>query len=259
MQRIHQLALAIALAAAFCASSERASADVIELRADPWCPYNCEPGSDRPGFMVEIAREALAMFGHEINYETLNWARSLRKAETGEIAGVIGAIPEEAPSLIYGAPIAPYVDAVAVQRGTMLDVMSAEGIEGLRVGAINGYEYYGAMRDYIDAHRDDRTLVQFMSGDNALEKNLRKLAAGRLDLVAEVRSVLEYTIAELGMDAQFEIVDTSDVEEVYIAFSPANDRGTTYSRQLSEGLERLRASGRLEAIMGKYTTSRTAS
>ena len=28
----------------------------IVIAADQWCPINCVPGSDRPGFMIEIAR-----------------------------------------------------------------------------------------------------------------------------------------------------------------------------------------------------------
>ena len=31
-------------------------ADVISIRADPWCPYNCDPKDERSGFMVEIAK-----------------------------------------------------------------------------------------------------------------------------------------------------------------------------------------------------------
>lgn len=47
-------------------------ADVVTLRADQWCPYNCVPGSDRPGYMIEIAREVFGRAGHQIDYQALN-------------------------------------------------------------------------------------------------------------------------------------------------------------------------------------------
>lgn len=94
-----------------------ASSDMIVLMADEWCPYNCEPGSDSQGFMVEIAREAFMPFGHEIEYATLNWARALHRAALGEINGVIGALPDEAPEFIFGPAIGTYVDVIAFRRG----------------------------------------------------------------------------------------------------------------------------------------------
>lgn len=48
-----------------------ARAETITIVADPWCPYNCEPGSDEPGFMVEIARRVFAEAGIEVRYETV--------------------------------------------------------------------------------------------------------------------------------------------------------------------------------------------
>ena len=49
--------LCLGVLAATCAGTARA--DEVVLLADAWCPYNCEPGSDTPGFMIEIARELL--------------------------------------------------------------------------------------------------------------------------------------------------------------------------------------------------------
>lgn len=229
-----------------------ASSDTIVLMADEWCPYNCEPGSDAPGFMVEIAREALAPFGHAIEYETLNWARSLHRAGSGEINGVIGAIPVEAPGFVFGPPMGTYVDVVAFRKGEAIHPDEIANQDGLRLGAINGYEYYGVVSDYIELNSEDPSIVQYMSGDDALEKNLRKLIAGRLDMVAEVRAVLEYTLAQTGLAEQVELGLTDDVDEIFIAFSPALPTSRTYANQLTEGVALLRQSGRFDEIMSKY-------
>lgn len=228
------------------------SSDTIVLMADEWCPYNCEPGSDAPGFMVEIAREALGPYGHEVKYSNLNWARSLHRAELGEINGVIGAVPEEAPEFIFGPPMGTYVDTVAFRIGEAIEPDLIRDQNELRLGAINGYEYYGIVSEYIKAHSGDRSLIQFMSGEDALAKNLRKLVAGRLDMVAEVRAVLEYSLQESGLADQVEFAVTDDTNEVYIAFSPALANSQNYADQLSEGVAQLRESGRFAELMQKY-------
>ncbi|MEM7693383.1 MAG: transporter substrate-binding domain-containing protein [Pseudomonadota bacterium] len=244
--------LAVVLAAGL---SGPAAADVIELRAGPWCPYTCDPAGERPGVLVELAREALAPFGHQVNYETLNWARSLKQVERGDIDGVIGIVPAEAPSLIQGPPMAPFVHAIAWRRGEARAVSSPQHLAGLTVGAINGYAYLGPVRAYIDANRNDRARVQFTSGEDALTRNLQKLAARRVDLVPDVRAVLEYALATTPRGPQFSIVDMSWGQHVSIAFSPRRGRSKTYAGQLSEGLKTLQASGRYHEILAAYGLS----
>lgn len=239
------VALAIGLAA-------QADADVIELRADPWCPFNCEPGSERPGYMVEIAREAFAMAGHEVNYETLNWARSLAKARRGEIDGVIGAIHEEAPDFVFGPPMGFYRDAIITRAGEQIDLSRPGAMDGLRLGAINDYEYSAPISDYLDANRDNRELVQFTSGDDALAKNLRKLIAGRIDMVAEVAVVAYHTMAEESIGGDLIVTAIDQDAPIFIAFSPARGTSVRYARDLENGIAALEASGRLEAIVTSY-------
>lgn len=91
----------------------------------------------------------------------------------------------------------------------------------MRLGAINGYVYYGVVNQYIEANVKDRSLIQYMSGEDALGKNLRKLIAGRLDMVAEVRAVLDYTLADPEWGDHVELAVTNEASDIFIAFSPA--------------------------------------
>ena len=240
------------LITAVLTSATIASADVIVLGADPWCPYNCEPGSDAPGFMVEVAREALAPFGHDVEYVSVSWARGLRQTELGQINGVIGAVPEEAPNLIFGPPIGTSIDTVVFRRGEAMDLDQINEQYNLRIGAVNGYEYDGHIEAYITANEDDRNIVQYASGDDALAQNLRKLVAGRLDMVAEVRAVLDYNVLNLGLEGELDIVDAVVADDIFIAFSPALETSALYIEQLRQGIEILRENGRYAAIFEKY-------
>jgi polar amino acid transport system substrate-binding protein len=230
-------------------------ADTIELRADHWCPFNCTPGSDRPGFMVEIATEALALYGHEVNYETLNWARSLEFAENGRIDGVIGTDEDESPDFVFGPAMGTYQESAAFRPNETTDITDIDALSGLRVGGIMDYDYGDVVAQYVEENGDSRAMVQMLSGDNALEQNLQKLLAGRIDLVPEESSVLSYTLANLGITDQVEIVTDPEVYDLYIAFSPALESSEMYASQLTEGVERLRATGRINEILARYGLS----
>src|SRR5688572_12634344 len=80
-----------------------ARADTVALRADEWCPYNCAPESDRPGYAVEIAREVFAAAGRTLDYDILTCTRSVEDARTGRYAGVIGALVEDASGFVFPA------------------------------------------------------------------------------------------------------------------------------------------------------------
>lgn len=227
-------------------------AETIVLRADPWCPYNCEPGSDRPGYMVELATEAFAFFGHTVVYETVSWARGLKQAADGEIDGVIGAVPEEAPGFVFGPPLGTYSEALVFRAGEGHAVEQPSDLEGLRIGAINGYEHSEIVMNYINGHRNDRSVVQFASGDEALKTNLQKLLAGRIDVVAESMAVVEYMTGQMGIRRNLDVIADPESGDIFIAFSPGLVSSETYARQLHEGIARLRESGRYEEILAQY-------
>lgn len=243
----------LAMCSTLLITTAAAQADTIVLKSDIWCPYNCEPDSDLPGYMIEVAQEALGTFGHTVVYEKLNWLRSVEKARNGEIDGVIGAVEEEVEGFVLGPPLGPLVDGIVTRAGEELDLSKAEPLDGLTLGAINGYEYVGALGEYIDKHRDDHKMVQFVSGDNALEMNLQKLIAGRIDVVAEDYQVILYRLRAGDFADKFAVVPHEQPDPGYIAFSPKNPNSELYAKQLDEGLDKLRTSGRLAEIMAKYS------
>jgi polar amino acid transport system substrate-binding protein len=68
MKKVIMIMLAIALMVPMVAGAE-----TINIVSDEWCPYNCVPGSDRPGFGIEIAMEAYAPHDIQVNYTTQDW------------------------------------------------------------------------------------------------------------------------------------------------------------------------------------------
>ncbi|MGH1482399.1 MAG: substrate-binding periplasmic protein [Geminicoccales bacterium] len=229
-------------------------ADVVTLRADEWCPYNCVPGSDRPGYMIEIAQEVFGRAGHQVDYQVLNWMRSIAEARNGRHTAIVGAINEEAPDFVYPSEaIGMLSDGFVVRKGTKFHYTGQDSFDGLTIGIIRGYDYHDLIDAYIKKHSSDRTRVQFTTGDDALEQNLKKLAAGRIDVVIDDQNVLNLAIQEFGLSHLLEIAGNDGAPEpAHIAFSPADDKAAEYAMLLADGIKDLRASGRLAEILGRY-------
>jgi len=229
-----------------------ARADVIELRADHWCPFNCAPGSAYPGFLVELTREALSPFGHELRYANLSWSRSIAMVQSGAINGIIGTDPDEVTDLIFSIPLGQYQEAMAFRRGEAREITGLQDLEGLRLGGIQDYEYSAALNTYIADYQTDPARVQLLTGENGLRRNLRKLLAHRIDLVLEEYSVLRFAIKNALMEDQIDIIRHQKPSVLHIGFSPALESSHLYVRQLAEGIAQLRSTGRYGEILARY-------
>lgn len=230
-----------------------AFADTIRLRADEWCPYNCAPGSEMPGYGVEVMREVFAQAGHTVDYGLLTWSRSIEDARGGRHDAIIGAIPAEAPGFVFPEePIGASGEGYAVRRGTDFRYTGPGSLAGKVLGSVSGYAYGGDIGAYVEAHKGDRSKVQLTSGDDALAQSLKKLVAGRLDVVIDDANVLAHVIADLGLCERVVIADKGTPAKIYVAFSPACPKAKEYAALLSEGVARLRSSGRLAEILSRY-------
>jgi polar amino acid transport system substrate-binding protein len=230
-----------------------AHAVTISLCADVWCPYNCQPASDRPGFAVEIVREVFAQAGYGVDYQTVSWARCIDDARSGRFDGIIGAIPTDALDFTYPSQsIGLSSNGFAYRRGESFHYTGPGSLEGHVLGVVRGYAFNGALGAYIEAHRLDTSRIEFVSGNGALIKNLEKLAAGRVDLVLDDSNVLRTTIGNLGLSRQLTLDDVHDGEPVFIGFSPRARHPSMLARIFDGGILRLRESGRVAAILAKY-------
>ncbi len=227
----------------------RAQADTIVLMADPWCPYNCEPGSDREGFMVDLTRLVLEEAGHSLIYKTVNWSRAIVGARQGLWTGIIGAAPSEAPDFVYPAePLGQSRSVFVVRAEDPWNYREPSSLDGRVVGTVRDYDY-GDLAPEILTHG---TVVE-MTGLKAVEDNFRKLLSGRLDVVVADHAVARSVAQALQADdrVRHEIPPTSPVP-LFVAFSPAFQDAPLYARVLEEGVARLRSDGRLDAVLARY-------
>ncbi len=235
----------------------RASAgETLVLAADNWCPYNCDPASDRPGYVVELARAIFHEHAMTIDYQQISWSRSLQLARAGQVNGLIGVTPREAPELVF--PEEP----VGVSHNSYWTVKSSHwryngprSLDNLQVGVIQQYDYGEPLNTYLNDPAN-RSHVQWVSGPNALVQNLKKLAASRVDVVVEDEAVVRYMARKTGLLVRFRLAgverSTRGEDDVYLAFSSRDPHARQHARTLDTGIRALRRSGQLAHILARY-------
>ncbi len=202
---------------------------------------------------MEIAQAVFGPAGYRVDYQEVNWARCVEDARAGRFSGIIGAIPSDAPDFTFPAlPIGTSGDAYAVRKGDTFKFTGAAALKGRVLGVIRSYSFSGQIGAYIAVNENDGSKIEFVSGDGALVKNLDKLVAGRVDVVLDDKNVMLNQIEQLGLKDRLTVVDGDNVTPVFIAFSPRAPDPVKLAHLLDDGIARLRASGRLAAILARY-------
>lgn len=230
-----------------------AAAETITLAADPWCPYTCEPGTDKPGFMVEIARTVLGKAGHSVVYKSVNWTRAIKDAREGKYSGIMGAYTEDAPDFVF-----PETDqgksknSLFVKKENPWKYTGIDSLKQVKIGIVKDYGYGEPLDGYFKSAKGS-DLVQGVGGDDALVKNIKKMMAGRIDALVEDPNVFTLTAADMGVSDQITTAgDVTQALSVYIAFSPKDPKSKEYAKIITDGMAELRQSGELEKILARY-------
>jgi polar amino acid transport system substrate-binding protein len=228
----------------------------ITIAADPWCPHNCTAGAQREGYMIEIAREAFALARLEVEYINVSWARALELADEGYIDAVVGAFTRDSTGFVYPE------EAIGYARTALFTHIESDwtyqGIESLRqqtLVTINGYSYSSELDAYIDKHKDNPERVWILSGPSPLDRAIEMLEHDRSDVLPEDLDVMQWTLRQLGKQDSLRMVAKLERLPVYVAFSEVHPQSEELATLLTEGVRKLRQSGRLDEILARYNVS----
>ncbi|WP_286239461.1 substrate-binding periplasmic protein [Neptuniibacter halophilus] len=229
-----------------------AQAEKLRFAADNWCPLNCKSGSDRPGFMVEVAQRVFEPLGYEVEYIETNWSRAVQETRKGSFHAILGAFPGDARDFIFPQQeLALLQNSLFVRRENPWRYRGVHSLREVRLGAINGYDYGAELSRYLASDSNPVTLLS--GSEKPLQRGIRMLHKQRLDAFVEADLVFWYTASQMELEEAFTVAGTlGEPLPAYIAFSPSDPRSETFARLLSEGVEALRASGELARILARY-------
>jgi polar amino acid transport system substrate-binding protein len=232
--------------------------ETVHLRADYWAPYNGEPASEHPGFLIDIARAVFEPYHIEIDYEVTPWSRAVREVERGAADGVVGTDKLNTPKFVF-----PDEEQGMFSNAFMLRSDSSWVYEGLssldkvHVAVVNNYVFgkdrWGGDIDAYLAQYAGKN-VEILNGEHPIETAVELLSKRRIDTYLDSPEVFFAAVSKMKLDpASFKKgVQLGPSIPVYIAFSPAKDSSRRYAAILSEGMRRLRASGELSKILSVY-------
>lgn len=233
-----------------------AAVQTIVLEGDVWAPYVMDPADGPPGFMVDLAEEALTRAGYRVEFKVTPWTRSLADLQSGEATAVVGIYFSQAAQKDFVVPseeLGVSVNQLFVTAGSPWKYSNPASLEGRVLATIADYDY-GDLNAYIaQAIRENSPRVQVMFGNDALEKNLKKLITGRVDALVEDRVVVAFVARRLKVLDQIRPAGSVGPENrAGVAFSPKDPRAAEYAKALSEGIRKLRISGELKKVLDRY-------
>ncbi|MEK6746498.1 MAG: transporter substrate-binding domain-containing protein [Pseudomonadota bacterium] len=234
--------------------------EVITVIADTWCPYNCNPKSPHPGFMIDIVKQAFAKHNIDVEYTTMPWTRAIEETRKGMHTAIIGASTEDAPDFIFPTTNQGLmINNLYVKNGNPWRYSGVNSLKKIVFGAIDGYSYNDEIDSYIKKYKLNPTYIEMMSGNDALAINVSKLIRGKIGVTIESKYVMDYYLSQNNLKDK--IVDIASLppssrDGLYIAFTPKNKKiSQKYANIISEETKNMRASGELKKIMDNYGLS----
>ncbi len=238
----------------FCSSIHAEKVQKITIAADFWCPFNCQPGSENPGYMIELAKKIFAKHNISIEYQIVPWSRALKFCRIGEISAVVGSYKSDAPDFIY-----PKIEQGMIGfsffnlKGSNWHYQGLDSLENQLVGVANDYAYTDYFDSYINKNRGNSNRLYIAYGEQPLKTNIALLGRELIDTLIETEPVFLYVSKKLNNYSKFSNAGAlSPALPAYIAFSPALAESKRYAEILSQGTEQLRGSGELAIILAKY-------
>lgn len=233
-----------------------AAQETITIVADNWCPYNCAPNAAKPGFMVEIAKKAFEKHGITVEYSNMPWSRAIEETRKGKFTAIVGASRTDAEDFVFPSiPQGWMQNRFYVKKGNAWRYEGPQSLEKVSLGVIADYTYNDDIDAHIKKNAKNLKFVQVVSGDNALDTNVKKLSAGRITAIIEDAHVMHYYLSEHKLRDQIDeagVVQTAQQNDLYVAFSPTHPKAKHYAEILSAEMKALRASGELQKILDAY-------
>lgn len=224
-----------------------AGKNIIKLATLDWAPY---VGQDLPkyGFTTAIVSEAFKRAGYEVKVDFMPWVRVVKETEAGNYDAAFPEYysDERAAAFFMSEPFASGPLGFYKRKADNIPYAKLEDLKPYRIGVVRGYintpEFDAA--DYLQKEE--------ASSD---ELNLRKLLAGRIDLIVIDKFVAQYLIKtsfpEATDDLEFMKPPLLD-QSLYVIFPRGVASSEEKLQAFNAALKTMREDGTLERILEEY-------
>jgi polar amino acid transport system substrate-binding protein len=227
MLRVFGVSLLFVLCHAAALPASTASAATVTIATD---------GEKQGGALVELTTAAFNRMGMGVRISYLPWVRVMKKGYAGEYDMLLGAYytRERARHFAYSEPIGKVELVFAKRAENDISFTSLEALRPYRIGYIRG----AAVNSEFDAAAGSYLHVEYVS---FYEYNIRKLLAGRIDLLIDKKFMVKKTLREKYPEAVDRIDILSPPLQVFDLLDTFN-----------MGLRHIRADGTLAGIYRRH-------
>jgi polar amino acid transport system substrate-binding protein len=229
------------------------AAETLTIVSDHWYPMNGDPTSTTPGYMIELAQAVFKPYNIKVDYKTLPWERAVKQTREGHYNCVVGAYKSDTPDFIFPDSHwgfdSPKFFTALTDPWHFTGLLTSLGDR--KIGIIQGYTYEDKFDEY--AKKNSGLHVQFVRGESALETNIKKLLAGRINTFIDSSSVVYAKLNEMKLD--YTLKEAGSIIQpirMYMACSPNMESSRRYTDIINKETARLIASGELEKILNRY-------
>ncbi len=230
-----------------------ANDNIVKISFSEFPPFEFMKDGKASGFSVDLLLDIFESAGYKVEFIYFPWKRALEAGKAGETDVIVNVKKSEEREkyFIYSDPILYYERFFFKKKTLDIHPTSFAEISSYDIATVNGY-FYG--EDFDNAHLH---LAPTSSSDPAMS-NLRKLVAGRVDLVVCQVNVCNYLIDQhkeefAGID-YIASLPISAFEPTYIAFPRAYlARSQQLLQVFNAGLKKYIAEGKKAELITKYS------
>lgn len=228
----------------------------LVLAGDYWCPYNCKPDSDNQGFLVEVVRRSLYIYGIDIEYKMMPWHEALRRVEKGEVDGILGISNVKGKNIIITDTPLEYSSTASFTRcDTDWTYDGISSLRGKKLGIIMDYSLDEDISNYVGTnYPSNPSMFVLEDGESAVVDSIKNLIDSKVDVYVEDTRVVARYLNEHALNASIRSAGSISDEKLplFVAFNDQIPNIKDYIKYLNEGVASLKATGEYKHLQEKY-------
>ncbi len=226
------------------------------LAGDYWCPYNCLESADNQGFLVELTRRALYIYGIDIEYKLMPWHKILTEIKKGKIDGIIGISKIRGLNLVTTKlPLEYSATSAFIRSDTDWLYDGLASLKGKKVGIIMDYSLDEDISNFVGINfTTNPGIFAVEDGKNAAVDSITNLIDGTIDVYIEDQRVVDFYIKQHDLSHHIKNAGQISKEKLplYVAFNEQIPNIREYIKFLEEGIASLKATGEYADLRAKY-------
>lgn len=225
----------------------------VALVADDWCPQHCEKSSTEKGYVVDIVSQALELEGVPFTLQYVPWTRALRMVERGNADGLLTPTVPGFPQFRYHRQAVGYQQyCFYVDKESEWKYARYADLQGKRI-AMLADSGLGPLEGYLKANKGSITVSELRAENDFAFRLFKFLASKRADTVVLTSDVFDYSQAMGVVDKGYKSAGCLDREKMAVGLTHGDARRSELiGKALDSGIEKLRKSGKLAAILAQY-------